>query len=396
MTTPSANTKKRHILVISSIPTVTLELLDLRSSLPPSVTISVADVKGSSDQLVRDIQSADILVGQPSLIADHWEYTRNKLQWLQIVFAGVDSVIPLLKVNGDFVFTRAGGDAFGPHLTEFAVGHILARERHFDFWKEQQARRKYRQENQYAYRTLNTLTVGIMGVSGQVGQSMASKCKAFGMTVKGLASRNASKQDNVDHIYATQTVNGVTTVPLEFLRDLDYLVSVLPATPQTIGLLNGDVLSQCSRLPANNTRPWPHEYDGVPRFLDADSSETRARTHLINLGRGSLIEDNSLIDALLGKNAKTLTANAKATDVMASDDAWLDGATLDVFNQEPLQQDNPLYRISDKTLTIAPHCSGMSFSSAPAIVQVFKNNLERFLRGAVDEMEYRYDEKHGY
>jgi phosphoglycerate dehydrogenase-like enzyme len=112
----------------------------------------------------------------------------------------------------------------------------------------------------------------------------------------------------------------------EFLESLDFLVAILPNTPDTDNLLDAAALA---RLPA-------HAY-------------------FINIGRSNVVDDGALIDAL--RNHR------------------LAGAALDVFDEEPVPQDSPLW--DTPNLTITAHVAAVSYPSI--IVPIFVDNYRRYL-----------------
>lgn len=96
---------------------------------------------------------------------------------------------------------------------------------------------------------------------------------------------------------------------IEVLASSDYVINTLPSTPETIGLLNGDILQATRKMPV-----------------------------FINVGRGNIINENALLKAL--------------------ENNWLSHAVLDVFQKEPLPPESLLWN-SDK-VTITPHCAAIS------------------------------------
>lgn len=148
------------------------------------------------------------------------------------------------------------------------------------------------------------LTVGILGL-GDIGQSVAKGCKALGMTVWGVGRKEKSdRQDFVDH-YTT-----LSRLP-EVLQSCDYVCNILPSTPATKYLLSGNVLKSGK--------------GNCPVF--------------INLGRGDVIDEKSLVHAL--------------------NEGWISGAILDVFEVEPLPKESALWKMPQVVIT--PHVAAISF-----------------------------------
>ena len=155
---------------------------------------------------------------------------------------------------------------------------------------------------------MTDLSVGILGL-GDIGKEIARVCKALGMTVWAVGRRQRQeKPPNVDQ-YRT-----LEFLP-EVLQSCDYFCNVLPSTSVTYHLLSGNALECCS--------------EKKPVF--------------INIGRGDVIDETSLVNAL--------------------QKGWISGAILDVFEKEPLPKDSPLWDMPQVTIT--PH-----YAAVPSSFQV--------------------------
>jgi phosphoglycerate dehydrogenase-like enzyme len=167
---------------------------------------------------------------------------------------------------------------------------------------------------------------------GDIGTSVAKAARAFGMRTVGYGktSRNADP-----------TVNGIdtfTTNLAEALQAADYIVSVLPSTHETRGLLNNDAFLPASKRSGGK----------CPVFL--------------NVGRGDIISEDSLLNAL--------------------DNRWISAAILDVFAVEPLAVESALWGRSD--IVVSPHVSGLT--QGKDVPKVFMENYVRFLKD--EELKY--------
>ena len=149
------------------------------------------------------------------------------------------------------------------------------------------------------------LSIGILG-RGDIGKAVAKACKALGMKVWGIGrrERSADVPSFVDH-YTT-----ASSLP-EVLQSCNYICNILPSTPATKHLLSGNVLESCK--------------DNHPV--------------LINVGRGDVIDEKSLVQAL--------------------NQGWISGAILDVFEVEPLPKESVLWNMQQVVIT--PHVSALSF-----------------------------------
>ena len=295
----------------------------LRSRAVPGVawrrTKTGADTAGA-------IPQAEVIVADPPLVTPHIKQA-SRLKWLQSTYAGVESLLEAGR-GADYTLTRVVGP-FGPMMAEYALGQMLARERRLVELARQQETRRWQPSS---YRILAGLTLGILGV-GSIGQVVAGAAKAFGMTVWGLRSRSEAAP-NIDRLFTPDQLT-------EFLNGPDYIVNVLPSTPATRGLLSGELLKACG-----------------------------PETVLINMGRGDITDEASLVRALT--------------------EGWLSGAILDVFEEEPLPDNSPLWELPGVTIT--PHVAALS--GAREIAEVVVANVARYVAGR--PVEHQVDWQRGY
>jgi len=175
--------------------------------------------------------------------------------------------------------------------------------------------------------------VGIVGL-GAIGKEIAKKCKAFGMVVYGIATKER-EVEGVDYSFGDENLAQV-------LKEVDYLILVVPNTPRTRKMIGAKELSLM-----------------------------KPTAYLINIARGEIIDEEALVDALkTGKIA---------------------GAALDVFNTEPLPADHPFWELENMILT--PHLGGMSENYVIQVLSIFEENLRRFLRGERDNLINRVERK---
>ena len=170
------------------------------------------------------------------------------------------------------------------------------------------------------YRRSDEIKLGVIGL-GSIGQHLARSAGQFGIQVTGL-SRSGKPCADVEKVYTVETLTG-------FLEDLDYIAITLPDTPQTKHFINAGVLKMM-----------------------------KSTATLINVGRGSVINEADLIDAL-------------ENDVIGA-------AVLDVFTSEPLPAGSPLWRLPNAYIT--PHHAAITFPDD--IVAVFIENYRQFMQQA--------------
>ncbi|MBX2822766.1 MAG: D-2-hydroxyacid dehydrogenase [Rhodothermaceae bacterium] len=237
------------------------------------------------------LAETDIILGRPDLTVKILNHTQ-KVRWIQSSFAGIepfcDSGIP----NG-CVLTGVK-EIFGPLMSEYVFGYILALERNIFQMRQNQFSATW---EKIPYRSLSELTIGICGL-GSIGKHLATTASHFGMTVLGL-SRSGAPTPNVDRTYPTSEI-------LPFVPPLDYLVCVLPNTDETRHIVNEQVIQRM-----------------------------KSSAVLINVGRGATVDEQAVSKAL--KNGE------------------LRAAVLDVFEEEPLDASSPLWGL--KNAYITPHNS---------------------------------------
>ena len=200
---------------------------------------------------------------------------------------------------------------FGPAMTEYVMGWLLAIERNVI------SRASHTQWTPSLEPRITGKRMGILGTGG-IGTAIALAAKSFGVEVMGLNSDG-------------RAVEGFTACypsaeRLAFAEGLDYLVSVLPQTSQTDNLIDHEVLTRLN-----------------PRAI------------VINAGRGNAVVEADLIASL---NAGHVRA-----------------AVLDVFREEPLPPDDPLW--STPGVHITSHTAGPTPDEA--VAEVFERNLKLYL-----------------
>ncbi|XP_055883942.1 glyoxylate/hydroxypyruvate reductase A-like isoform X2 [Biomphalaria glabrata] len=291
----------------------------LRTSTSDIVVEECSLSQNPENQLEKHVSEIEFLFADPDIIGQVLAHPRNKVKWAQSTFAGLDALfkaIDKLHQLPDVLISRQTG-GFGQKMGEYVIGQIIARERKFDIMRDLQKQKSFDGSQLYSYRCLNSLSIGILGF-GTIGQEVVRQCKAMNMNVwAAVRDERFDSGENLNH----SVDNFVPMSRLnEMLTEVDYLVNVLPSTPKTRGLLS-DKLHFCEKK----------------------------KTIFINIGRGDIVDDNSLITAI--------------------QNGWLGGAILDVFNTEPLPSTSELWNLPN--VTISPHVSGITFAVEVCGVQCF-------------------------
>ena len=278
----------------------------------PEVSVHAAK---KEDEIGDFIEKADILL--LIRISNELIKRASNLKWIQALTTGVDYIVNLPSLKKDVLITSTRG-IHGPQVSEMAFLLMLALNCKFPQVIRNQDQGVW---ERWPRKLLHQKKVGILGV-GVIGEELARKCKAFGMTVLGVDIIKR-KIDAVDYFYGPEDLIKVT-------REVDYFIIVAPKTPQTEKVIGAQVLSSM-----------------------------KPTSFLINLGRGEIVDENALIQAL---NSQKIA-----------------GAALDTFCTEPLPKDHPFWRM--KNVIVSPHVGGMSDIYITQALSIFGENLRRFLKG---------------
>mgnify|MGYP000894670188 CR=1 FL=1 len=242
----------------------------------------------------------------------------SRCKWVQTWSAGVDR-LPLGQMleRGIVVTTASGVHAYPISETIFAM--LLALTRNLHVYIRNQLKRTW--DRGGLRLEMHGKTIGIVGV-GDIGEETARIAKAFGMTVIGVR-RSALPSPHVDRMVGPGALREV--LPL-----CDYVVVTVPATPET-----------------------RHMFD-EPEF-----SAMKPGAFFVNIGRGATVRTEALLAALRSGR--------------------LAGAGLDVFEEEPLPPDHPLWQMDNVIIT--PHSSGFTEHYNDRALDIFVENAAAYLAG---------------
>ena len=247
--------------------------------------------------------------------------------------AGVDAVVADLTLP-PAPLVRVAVDDLTRRMTEYVVMHVLMHHRRQGYYAESQRSKVWAPKLQWAARDLR---IGVMGL-GVLGRDAAEVLARIGFDAAGWSGTWKS-------IPGIKCYAGESQLS-EFLARTDVLVCLLPLTPQTRGILNRRTFSKLAR-------------DGK-----------LGGPIIINAGRGGLQNEDDLLAAL--------------------DDGTLLGATLDVFQKEPLPADSPFW--SHPKVTLSPHNAA---DTDPDAISVYvADQIAAFERG--EPLKNVVDRKAGY
>jgi phosphoglycerate dehydrogenase-like enzyme len=241
----------------------------------------------------------------------------RKLKWVQALTAGVEGWLALPDLPPQIALTCARG-THRESMPENILGALFHIAKPYAAIVDDQKRGQWTRR---VATPLNGKTLGILGL-GAIGQEVARLAVALGMRVIGTRRGGAPLPDLAEVLPPERTA--------DVLAQSDFVLLLLPATPETENFINTQRLSQMKPT------AW-----------------------LLNFGRGHLIADADLIAAV------------KANRIA--------GAILDVFRKEPLPTEHPFWRTEG--IMVLPHIGGGHPTRDRIVARLFTENLGRFLEG---------------
>jgi len=312
----------RTVAVHSSIPSLASHV---QRAVGSGVRVLNLEPSTPLDQTI--CSQADFLIAEHGLLGPILNLPDyGRLKFVQNTWAGVDSLVRRLSEGHQprptLKLARLNHPKFSQLMAEYSLAAVINLERRFKLALELQNKKSWSISPELkGYRCLSELTVGILGV-GQIGQCTANLLRALGCKVLGLVSKErlATDQDVVAQYFTRLELP-------QLLSSVDYLINILPSTPDTDNILSKEVLRSCDQV------------------------------GFVNIGRGNVIREEDIIYAL--------------------DHGHFSGAVLDVFQQEPLPASSLLW--SHKDVLVTPHVAGES--RAQDIADCFKSNLAKLDSG---------------
>ena len=283
----------------------------------------------------RELRDAEVLLclDLPGPLED-----APALRWIQLVSAGAEHLLEAGLGGTDVTITTVSGIHRAP-ISEYSLWAMISlarrmpvilRESDRHQWKPGRLRSYYGEE-------LCGKTLGILGL-GAIGRQVATVARCLGMRVLGLrrSVAKAGSHPPADGLFGPEGL-------LEMLPRCDFVLVVLPLTPETRGLIG-----------------------------ERELRAMKPTSCLINVARGQIVDEAALVRALR--------------------EGWIAGAAFDVFSEEPLPADSELWDLPN--LIVTPHMAGQTMPYMDRVTELFGENLRRYLAG--EPMLNVLDKARGY
>lgn len=302
---------------------------------PPDLTVEGrAEMRFTTgESLVSALPGADVLLVwdfRSDALPDAWP-AADSLRWVHAGSAGVNHVLSAEVVESDVVVTNSRG-VFDEPMAEYVLALVLA------FAKDLPATLGLQRERRWRHRETERLggRRALVAGTGPIGRAIGRKLAAAGMSVTGVGRRARETDPDLGSVLPMERL-------AEGLADADYVVLAAPLTEATRYMID-----------------------------EAALSAMKPTARLVNVGRGPLVAQEDLVEALAAGR--------------------IAGAALDVFADEPLPESSPLWTMDN--VIVSPHMSGDVVGWRSELVALFHDNLTRYLDGR--PLRNVVDKRRGY
>ncbi|MFC7167037.1 D-2-hydroxyacid dehydrogenase [Halospeciosus flavus] len=276
---------------------------------PERLAEALADLDPNVSVVEGDYDGVDAVV-----TFDHDPDFLDHVDWIHTVQAGYDK-FPLDELRErDIVLTNSTG-IHGASVGEFAVGQMLSLARRLHEHRDKQHDHEWEWPDWDDPFTLFNEQVTVVGL-GTLGQGVARRADGIGMRVVGVR-RTPTRTPHTREVYTPDRLR-------EAIEDARFVVVTTPLTEATRGLLGAD------------------EFDAM-----------REDAYLVNVARGPVVDQDALVDAL--------------------ESGEITGAALDVFEEEPLPEDSPLWDMDD--VLVSPHAAAADRDYYRDVADIVRQNV---------------------
>ena len=316
----------------------TVAILGARSDDPPAGVEPISEHASlrfavGAEELERVIEGSEALLVwdfRSTELRDAW-HRADKLRWVHVAGAGVDAVLFPELVESAVVVTNSRG-VFDRSIAEYVLGLMLLFAKDFRRSLEFQQHRKWVHRETEMLVGKKLLVVG----AGPIGRMISRQARCIGMESSAVAKTERSGDADFGRVFSSGQLD-------EALPEADYVVIAAPLTSQTWGM-----------------------------FGAAEFERMKPGARLINVGRGPIVDEPALMEALR--------------------EGRIAGAALDVFLEEPLPEDSPLWDMPQ--VVVSPHMSGDFVGWLEALGELFVENFWHWVQG--DELLNVVDKERGY
>lgn len=280
----------------------------------------------------EEVAIADVIVTYGGNIDAPLLARAEKLKWIMVASAGVEKMALEEIAARNIIVTNVRGIHKTP-MAESVLAHMLALKRSVGEIYNVQGEKDWTYK--FTSSELRGSTALILG-PGAIGMEIGRLLQAFGVKTIGC-NRSGNQAEYMDEGIQFDHL-------LEKLPEADFVISVLPSTPETKGLLT-----------------------------EAHFDVMKASAVFLNFGRGDLLDEDMLIRVLQERK--------------------IHHAVLDVFQIEPLPEESPFWTLPN--CTVSPHISSKSGKYVERALAIFHDNLKAYIEGQ-EEMGNIVDVKKGY
>lgn len=262
------------------------------------------------------LPEADILLTYGEDLTERELEMSKQLKWIMVISAGLEKM-PLKRIKEKGIMVTNARGIHRIPMAEYTFTVLLDSVKNARVWYKNQAESNWDRRVQMT--ELHGEKLAIIG-PGAIGSEIARLAKAFGMTTIGV-NRSGNPAPHIDRIFTIKEMN-------QACAEAKFVVSILPETDETRGLLD-------------------------TTFFNSLLSNAV----FVNIGRGKTVDQKALVEALQSNK--------------------IGHAALDVFEEEPLPADHPLWKMENVSIT--PHFSAITANYQPRALAIFKDNLKEFL-----------------
>lgn len=266
------------------------------------------------DLLLKEVADAEVVFGR---LPEEAFLEAKQLKWVQSIGVGFETMLYPKMIESEVVMTNTSG-AFDAAMAEHALALIFSLTRGITTFERMRKDRTWSRD--VPVRQIEGSTVCVLGL-GTIGRNISSRLAALGTRVIAVDAQVKEPPDGVSEIVAPDRM-------LDAVAQSDILVVALPLTDGTRGIVGASCFERM-----------------------------KESAIVINVARGPIIDEPALIAAL------------KAGQIS--------GAGLDVFEEEPLPEDSPLWDMDNVIYT--SHVAGLSSEGDENLKRIFTENLRRYV-----------------